>query len=740
MPEPTSGSDIAVPRPKRHKIDVACEICRARKVRCDGVRPTCGNCRKRVNMGPRCTYSAAPIERTSDSDPLQPHSLHVATPRSPAAAGLSLQTSANQDPVIGDPVERGSIVAAANHNASARIRMVHPAPAPASAPGPAFTAPTPASGHAPSVSGESQIDSMTTVVEEGTNTAQYFGSSSAGSFTKQIKAAIDARLGKSTPPVPSTSSSQNNATGVTGAAPPRSGGGAGWSIADDPNYVLPGRRQADYLMDLYWLYVDTLYPFLDRDKWNRHYASMFSGTPLDTDERIFVSTLNIIFALSTQLLESLRPEHRDKSSRVYFQRAQALLRLSLWEPASLELVQCLLLMSQYLQTTSNAHQTWMVVGTAVRTAQSLGLHLPDTSAGMADPVERELVRRLWHGCVLMDRMVSLTHGRPPMILHQHASAVSLPMSAHSERERMDGEQIRVSFFVQSVRLYEIIHLSIVAFYLPGETEPGSQGARENDLETMLRLDSALGTWEQELPSHLCFATIQDVGNDICRRQAVILRLRFLQARLLLLRPTMARFCLDQAPSKESKSTSASLASRLVQQAASLCVATAQEVVSVLVRFEAHDGTVGLLPAWWYRLYFVYSAATILIVARLRPELAGEDGLQRSWDEAVSVLRAHERFGESARRCVAVLNILSGRIMQSHLQANARPSGEGPASEERESQPANPAFSFDPADSLQQFGDMAALFPNLDLPDLTFGANDFSDLNMHAWELLTGNQP
>lgn len=240
---------------------------------------------------------------------------------------------------------------------------------------------------------------MTTVVEEGTSTAQYFGSSSAGSFTKQIKAALDARLAKS----PAGSSAHSSAVLAGTASSGLRDAGGGYSIADDPNYVLPGRRQADHLMDLYWHYVDTLYPFLDRAKWDRYYANLFAGTRLGTDERVFVSTLNIIFALSTQLIESLQPEQRDGASRVYFQRAQALLRLGLWEPGSLELVQCLLLMSQYLQTTSNAHQTWMVVGSAVRTAQSLGLHLPETSAGIADPVERELIRRLWHGCVLMDR-------------------------------------------------------------------------------------------------------------------------------------------------------------------------------------------------------------------------------------------------------------------------------------------------------------------------------------------------
>ncbi len=204
---------------------------------------------------------------------------------------------------------------------------------------------------------------------------------------------------------------------------------------------------------------------------------------------------------------------------------------------------------------------------------------------------------------------------------------------------------------------------------------------------------------------------------------------------------MARFCLDQPASNSGTrpAPTGGLASRVVQQVGSLCVATAQEVVSVLARFEAHDGTVGLLPAWWYRLYFVYSAATILIVARLRPELAGDNSLHCSWDEAVSVLHAHERFGQSARRCVAVLNILSGRIMQNQ-QATRRPSDVARVAPAGTGEEAQAADFFGPADALgQQFGDLGA-FPDLELSDLAFGASDFSDLNLHAWELLTGNHP
>ena len=124
---------------------------------------------------------------------------------------------------------------------------------------------------------------------------------------------------------------------------------------------------------------------------------------MDTDERTFVATLDIIFALATQLVESLSTEQRSEASHVFFRRAQDLVELHLWDPGALELIQYLLLTSQYLQSTNHPHQTWMVVGSAVRIAQSLGLHLPETSAAQTAMGRRELMRRVWHGCVLMDR-------------------------------------------------------------------------------------------------------------------------------------------------------------------------------------------------------------------------------------------------------------------------------------------------------------------------------------------------
>lgn len=231
---------------------------------------------------------------------------------------------------------------------------------------------------------------MTGVVVEGPGTQGYFGSSSVGPFTTQIRRAIDACQcsGESTSsprpgpqlPTPSTATSR----------------------VHDTQKVLPTRKQADYLVRIYWEVVDPLYPFLDRPCWEASCRALFDGSPIGTDKNIFHATLNVLLAISTQFVESQSIALRDNASRVYFGRAQDLVPLNTWEPGSVELVQYLLLVSQYLQSTEQPHQTWIVVAYAVRIAQSLGLHLSESSEH-SNPQDRELLRAVWYGCVLMDR-------------------------------------------------------------------------------------------------------------------------------------------------------------------------------------------------------------------------------------------------------------------------------------------------------------------------------------------------
>lgn len=242
------------------------------------------------------------------------------------------------------------------------------------------------------------VNAMMGAVEEERPTQGFFGSSSAASFMRQIKTAVDKRV---------ASPNQQRPDSTIDDAPPTSLMSTRSETVPSsvPNYVLPPRKMADSLMDVYWSQVFPLYPLVDSGQMRAEYAKLWTGHSLQSDENMLMCTLNVIFALSCQLADFIQPEEREASADSFFTRAKGLLHFNLWNTGSAGLIQCLLLMAQYLQSTNSAHQCWIVTGLAVRNAQSLGLHLPQTIAQLPTFQEQQLARKIWHGCVLMDRYV-----------------------------------------------------------------------------------------------------------------------------------------------------------------------------------------------------------------------------------------------------------------------------------------------------------------------------------------------
>lgn len=384
----------------------------------------------------------------------------------------------------------------------------------------------------------------------------------------------------------------------------------------------------------------------------------------------------------------------------------------------------------------------------------------------------------WLSIANVNRMVSVTHGRPAMISKRPAMAVPLPNKSPpaNPRDVTSGKGTDYyGFFVESVRLYEIIHQTMIAFY--GGSHSGRCRAKEphisdhdssdnddEDLDKVVQLDRSLSKWEKKIPDHLKWNMLDANEDEISRRQAVILRMRyvpikkaswvrmtnsrnrFLHARILLLRPLLSRFCLTQSPG-ENNLVHDSLQTRVVQQGAMFCVATAQNIITTLLKHQTLDSTVGLLPAWWYRVYYVYSAATVLIAAKLRPDVFSAVEIGRSWGQAISVLKAHEKFGQSARRCVAALHILSSKILQAvpgglsgHEGGSKKTSCRTSEGSQTGAGPDVPT-DIELPDLVQQLADeFETPIPDLsyqDLADFNFDVNDMSWLNdmQGVWELL-----
>ena len=245
------------------------------------------------------------------------------------------------------------------------------------------------SGASPKPSNSSKLRSYT----PRSFTPRLYGSSSKtrSSFLKQIREVLDARSHVVSPPMSFSSPSTN-----LPAMPPKS------RVPEHIDYDLPSRKTADNLVKIYWDLVHPIFPFLDRQQFEESYSIIWSGGQLKSDESLTMCILNVVFALASQHSDTLGPQDRETSSDKFFDRAQDLLKLDLWGVGSVQLVQALLLMSQYLQNVHSLHQCWMVGGMAMRIAESLGLHLAETSEEAPNIRSREILRRVWHGCLMMD--------------------------------------------------------------------------------------------------------------------------------------------------------------------------------------------------------------------------------------------------------------------------------------------------------------------------------------------------
>lgn len=358
----------------------------------------------------------------------------------------------------------------------------------------------------------------------------FFGSSSAETFMQLVKKTVQQKVG-----------GMRGQPAASQHLHPQTLPALGHEIVrpKPADYALPTRRRADILMACYWKSVHVLYPYLDKMQMEDDYEKLWKSEVSITDERSFMCLLNVIFALSSQIDHSLPIETRQQSAYVFYVRAKEL--LDIVETGQIRSVQTFLLLGQYYQSTSEPHPCWIFIGLAIRTAQSIGLHLAETSERVADIKARELLRKVWHGCVLMDRVVSITYGRPCMVGPKAALTVPLPLPIDEEYllpEALQGQPVRtqetfaVEFYVLSLKLYEIMHETMFNFYsvdVQPQEDDKYFGALDQGQRSVFEIDRRLTRWANSIPHRLRVTTGNKPQSNTAEatlyRQAVILHQR-----------------------------------------------------------------------------------------------------------------------------------------------------------------------------------------------------------------------
>jgi hypothetical protein len=178
------------------------------------------------------------------------------------------------------------------------------------------------------------------------------------------------------------------------------------------NFVLPHRQTADEFVRCYWEFLHPLFPVLHKQTFLARYEELWLSADSvagrtdhhdGVSETNFYVSLNLVLALGCQFSNIIMPAKRSSYANEFYQRSRKVINFEILDSTQLSLVQMLLLTGIYLQSTEHATRLWNVVGLAIRAAQGLGLHSNEASIHLESQLDREIRRRVWHTCVVLDR-------------------------------------------------------------------------------------------------------------------------------------------------------------------------------------------------------------------------------------------------------------------------------------------------------------------------------------------------
>ena len=384
-------------------------------------------------------------------------------------------------------------------------------------------------------------------------------------------------------------------------------------------FELPPAEEMEELMKTYFEHTGLLFPFIHEPSFMETYAE-FKNSNFSKVRRTWLGLLFVMLAMASVVdpgNKEAAPARFEKS-RLLNERGAHLCRFASVRGSSLEIVQYLLLASQFLQSTQKSSQTWMLHGLAVKGAYAIGLHSNQASQRYA-PLENEVRNRTWYGCILLDRILSMTFGRPPLIPEDYIRvpiAKPWPDGPRPADPNDDFQAPSMDFWNSSISIHRLIGRTISNLY---ENNLGwEDDAQEYDVvnQTLL-LQGELKNWLMELSPELSIVTSTSMSAPESFRERIILRFRVIltlrmhHLDIMIHRPVLSR-CLDvlsATPGGEPSSQEISQSSRNLND---VCLSAAEETINI-VHTILTDPSLGAhaLGAWWFTLFYIFNAALVV---------------------------------------------------------------------------------------------------------------------------------
>jgi hypothetical protein len=312
-------------------------------------------------------------------------------------------------------------------------------------------------------------------------------------------------------------------------------------VGNEDHYTLPDAPLAYDLIDAYFDRVNPLYPFVHESAFRSEYERIERSSDNSRLSPTWFAVLNMIFASSCEFCDTIPEAQLMQTVAPFVARSRDIVFSYIFKCGNLELVQALLLMCHYLQGTMELNECWTLAGLMIRTAVSIGLHLSPDDLPISI-VEKEVRKRVWWGCFILDRTLSWKFGRP--ISMQVASVVEVPLPLAIDDQYIQNSSLAprqplarppiLAFFLHTVKLAHIIDRILQSIYTTTieklqQSDIDAQLHVEPSLSYLLSeavlLDGQLQAWWQDRPKHLRSQTGSSESR-IFKRQKTVIHLRY----------------------------------------------------------------------------------------------------------------------------------------------------------------------------------------------------------------------
>ncbi|PCH39377.1 hypothetical protein WOLCODRAFT_29517 [Wolfiporia cocos MD-104 SS10] len=265
------------------------------------------------------------------------------------------------------------------------------------------------------------------------------------------------------------------------------------------------------LIDLYFARVNAYTPLLHRPTFE---ANIKDGLHLQDEG--FGSTVLLVCAIGARFSDDSRvflTNFHDNTLSCgweWFKQVQ-MIRKSLLAPPRLYDLQTFCLTAIFLQGSSAPQACWTIIGVGIRMAQDVGAHRKKVYNDKPT-IEEELWKRVFWVLVSMDRSISSALGRPCAIQDEDFD-LDLPTECDDDYwlhpdeslafKQPPGKPSTVTYFNCFLRLNQILAFALRTIYSINKSKAllGFVGPQWEQ-HIVAELDSALNKWIDSVPDHL----------------------------------------------------------------------------------------------------------------------------------------------------------------------------------------------------------------------------------------------